>query len=65
MGGNPLPSFQKTKNLLKQGTGLLIVNCYIAVYMAIKHFQHFVEGHQFYVVTDHKPLTFTLAIQFW
>ena len=26
--------------------------------LAIIHFQHFVEGHQFHVITDHKPLTF-------
>ena len=30
------------------------------VYLAIKHFQHFVEGWNFHIVTDHKPLTFAL-----
>ena len=32
----------------------------LAIYLAIKHFQHFVEVRQFDIVTDHKPLTFTL-----
>lgn len=29
----------------------------LAIYLAIKHFRHFLEGHSFYVCTDHKPLT--------
>ena len=33
----------------------------LAVYLAIKHFRHFVEGREFYVLTDHKPLTFALS----
>ena len=33
----------------------------LAIYLAIKHFQHFLEGRQFSVITDHKPLTFALA----
>ena len=33
----------------------------LAVYLAIKHFRHFVEGHEFIVFTDHKPLTFSLS----
>ena len=32
----------------------------LAVYLAIKHFHHFVEGRVFSVYTDHKPLTFSL-----
>ena len=31
----------------------------LAVYLAIKHFRHFLEGRNFHVFTDHKPLTFT------
>ena len=33
----------------------------LAIYLAIKHYQHFLEGQQFSVITDHKPLTFALA----
>ena len=33
----------------------------LATYLAIKHFQHFLEGWQFSVITDHKPLTFALT----
>ncbi len=32
----------------------------LAIYLAIKHFRHFLEGRQFQVLTDHKPLTFAL-----
>ena len=35
----------------------------LAIYLAIKHFQHFVEGRQFQVLTDHKPLTFVFNSQ--
>ncbi|UYV63260.1 hypothetical protein LAZ67_2003567 [Cordylochernes scorpioides] len=30
----------------------------LAVYLAIKHFRHLLEGRQFPVYTDHKPLTY-------
>ena len=33
----------------------------LAVYLAIKHFHHFIEGRQFSVFTNHKPLTFSLS----
>ena len=33
------------------------------MYLAIKHFQHFVEGRQFHVLTDHKPPTFAFSTQ--
>ena len=35
----------------------------LAVYLAIKHFRYFVEGRQFHVLTDHKPLIFALQSQ--
>ncbi|UYV71144.1 hypothetical protein LAZ67_8001871 [Cordylochernes scorpioides] len=31
---------------------------HLAVYLAIKHFRHLLEGRQFPVYTDHKPLTY-------
>lgn len=33
----------------------------LSVYLAIKHFRHFLEGRPFTVFTDHKPLTFAFA----
>ena len=33
----------------------------LAVYLAIKHFRYFVEGREFQVFTDHKPLTYSLS----
>ena len=32
----------------------------LAVYLAIKHFHHFLEDRHFHVLTNHKPLTFAL-----
>ena len=32
----------------------------LAVYLAIRHFRHLLEGRPFHVLTDHKPLTFAL-----
>ena len=33
----------------------------LGIYLAIKHFRYFVEARHFHVLTDQKPLTFTLA----
>jgi hypothetical protein len=30
----------------------------LAVYLSIRHFRHHLEAHQFFVLTDHKPLTY-------
>lgn len=35
----------------------------LAVYLAIKHFRHFVEDRTFYVLTEHKPLSYALSSQ--
>nr|VZI40988.1 unnamed protein product [Spirometra erinaceieuropaei] len=32
----------------------------LAIYLAMKHFRHLLEGRDFTFVTDHKPLTFAL-----
>ena len=32
----------------------------LAVYRALKHFCYFVEGRTFSIITDHKPLTYSL-----
>ena len=33
----------------------------LAVYATIKHFRHNLEGRNFFVYTDHKPLTFVMS----
>ena len=30
----------------------------LAVYLAIKHFRHYVKGREFHILTDHKQLTY-------
>ncbi|BHF65886.1 hypothetical protein SprV_0200890000 [Sparganum proliferum] len=32
----------------------------LGIYLAVKHFRHFLEGQDFTVFTDHKPMTFAL-----
>ena len=34
---------------------------FLAAYLAIKYFRHFIEGQQFSVFTNHKPSTFSLS----
>ena len=33
----------------------------LAVYLAVKHFRHFLEGREFFILTDHRPLTYALT----
>ena len=33
----------------------------LSIYLSIRHFRHFLEGLEFYVPTDHKPLTHALS----
>lgn len=33
----------------------------LAIYLAIKHFRHFLEGREFHVLTDHKPIIHSFA----
>ena len=33
----------------------------LAIFLSVKHFRHHIEGHQFTIFTDHKPLTFAFA----
>ena len=32
----------------------------LAIYLAVKHYRHFLEGREFCIFTDHKPLTYAL-----
>ena len=34
----------------------------LAVYLAIQHFRHYLEGRTFHVLTDHKPLTYAINL---
>lgn len=33
----------------------------LAIFLAIKHFRYFIEGREFFVLTDHKPLSFIFS----
>ena len=33
----------------------------LAIYLSLKHFHYFLEGQEFYMMTDHKSLTYTLS----
>ena len=32
----------------------------LTIYLAVKHYRHLLEGHEFCIFTDHKPLTYAL-----
>ena len=33
----------------------------LAIYLAVKHFQYFLEGRDFFINCDHKPLSFAIS----
>lgn len=33
----------------------------LSIYLAVQHFKHLLEGKLFYILCDHKPLTFAVA----
>ena len=33
----------------------------LSIFLAIKHFCYFLEGRHFYIITDHKPLTYAFS----
>ena len=35
----------------------------LAIFLSVKHFCHHIEGHQFTIFTDHKPLAFASAVE--
>ena len=37
----------------------------LAVYATIRHFRHNLEGRDYFVNTDHKPLTYVNDINHW
>ena len=56
----PLAYFSKKLRLpeVKYST----FNCeLLAVYLGIRHFRHYLEGRDFPIFTDHRPLTFAMA----
>ena len=59
--GVQLPSFQKNKLSTAETKYCIFDRELLAMYLAIKHFRHFVEGQEFHILADHKPLTFALS----
>lgn len=55
----PLAFFSKKLNPAQQNYSTFDREL-TAVYLAVKHFQHFVEDQEFHILTDHQPLTTAL-----
>ncbi|BHF70241.1 hypothetical protein SprV_0301329100 [Sparganum proliferum] len=50
-----------SKELLPTETGYSTFGCELpTIYLAVKHFRHFLEGQDTAVSTDHEPLPFAL-----
>lgn len=56
----PLAFFSKKLSSAEQGYSTYDREL-LAIYASVKHFQHFVEGREFVIYTDHKPLTFAFT----
>ncbi|BHF81968.1 hypothetical protein SprV_0802510400 [Sparganum proliferum] len=58
---HPAKEAQLSLMLLPAETRYSTFGCeLLAIYLAVKHFRHLLEGRDFTVFTDHKPLTFAL-----
>ena len=42
-------------NSRQQKLDTVLLTELLAVYLAVKHFKHFVEGRRFFILTDHAP----------
>ena len=60
--GHRCPVAFFSRNLNTAETKYSTFDCeLLTIYLAVKHFCHFVEGREFHILTDHKPITFALA----
>ena len=55
----PLAYFSRKLNSAQQKYSMFDREL-LAIYLSIQHFRYFVEGRDFFIVTDHKPLTYAL-----
>ncbi|BHF59223.1 hypothetical protein SprV_0100218000 [Sparganum proliferum] len=61
LAGSTQPLAFFSKKLLPAGTRYSTFGReLLAIYLAVKHFRHFLEGQEFTIFTDHKPLTFAI-----
>nr|VZH98208.1 unnamed protein product [Spirometra erinaceieuropaei] len=58
---NRPPAFSSIKLLSAETRYITFGRELLAIYLAVKHFRHFLEGRDFIVFIDHKPLTFALS----
>ncbi len=57
----PISYFSKKLQSAEQRYSTFDRELLAILYLAVKHFRHFVEGRNFHIRTDHKPLTYALA----
>lgn len=53
--------FHYFQNKWRQPNHVTVRRELLAVYLGVKPFRHFLEGRQFHIMTDHKPLTYALT----